>query len=418
MTAITYAIKEPRGIIAIENFEIGPGLPDNISVKEISIVESLTSPVAHVMAVLASAIYVPPGKNFDNFKNQRMTFTLRGLEGEYANYPPYNINLKVYRLDQRHMSQGNLTAVEEMTFHAIDETVLTDAKCLVSKSWKCTKPSEVVQHVLDKCLEAKNTKVDSADPARDYIAENIHPFQVIAQQANVALEGDDPSFLHFMTIDGQSGEGVHHFQSLKKLAEEQPSQDKTYFFAEPTPTRKRQGGDYGNKKAAINFVFPCDFDYLTDLLNGIDETGKNKNSIATLDVLFGIWSMLNPNKDSESCDCGNGQFNYKMAQSNAATAEQRNSCNLDVEKYLLKRQARMSLLDKDKVALRITVPWNPNLHAGDVIKFEWKNKESQGTDVYGYGDYLVSSLIHNIKMGGYATTTMDCVATTVSQGQV
>lgn len=403
--AITYAIVDPKGTIEVQNFDIG-GLPGNITVKEINIIESITSPVAHVVAVLQSAIYDPPGKNFDQFKNKTMNFRLVG-KGGYAGFD-YSINLKTYRLDNRAMVQNNISNVEEMSFHAIDETVLEDAKCLVSKSWKCTKPSEIVSNVLDQCLQAEDTVVDSADPARDYIAENIHPFQVIAQQANVALDGDDPSFLHFMTINEQTGKGVHHFQSLKKLCKE--SAVKNYKFAEATTS------GYEDKTSVINFTFPCDFDYLSDLLNGLDENGKNQNSLATIDQVFKMVMMKVSGGDS--CDCGLGQSNYKVAQSNQSTAEQRNSCNLDVESHLLKRQARMGLLERDKIALRITVPWDPTLHAGKVIKFEWKNKNDNQSDVYGYGDYLISSLMHNIRMGGYSTTTMDCVATTVGQGIV
>lgn len=404
--SITFAVSDPKGIIAVENFDIGSGLPNNISVKEINIVESLTSPVAQVIAVIQSALYDPPGKNFDQFKNKDMSFTLRGKEGQYEN-KQLKCNLKTYRLENRNMVQNNFSAVEEMTFHAIDESVLEDAKCLVSKSWKCTKPSEIVSHVLDSCLKAQDSVVDSADPARDYIAENIHPFQVIAQQANVALDGDDPSFLHFMTIDEQTGKGVHHFQSLKKLAGE--SSVETYEFAEPTTK------GYEEKNAVISFSFPCDFDYLSDLLNGINENGKNTNSIGMVDQSLKQFFMKM--MGSADCDCGIGESNYKVAQSNAQSAEQRNSCNLDVESHLLKRQARMGLLEKDKIALRIVVPWNPKLHAGKVIKFQWKNKENN-SDVYGYGDYLIMSMVHNIRMGGYSTTTLECVATTVGQGIV
>lgn len=404
--SITFAVSDPKGIIAVENFDIGSGLPGNISVKEINIVESLTSPVAQVIAVIQSALYDPSGKNFDQFKNKDMSFTLRGKEGQYEN-KQLKCNLKTYRLENRNMVQNNFSAVEEMTFHAIDESVLEDAKCLVSKSWKCTKPSEIVSHVLDSCLKAQDSVVDSADPARDYIAENIHPFQVIAQQANVALDGDDPSFLHFMTIDEQTGKGVHHFQSLKKLAGEGPVE--TYEFAEPTTK------GYEDKNAVISFSFPCDFDYLSDLLNGINENGKNTNSIGMVDQSLKQFFMKM--MGSADCDCGIGESNYKVAQSNAQSAEQRNSCNLDVESHLLKRQARMGLLERDKIALRMVVPWNPKLHAGKVIKFQWKNKEDN-SDVYGYGDYLIMSMVHNIRMGGYSTTTLECVATTVGQGIV
>jgi hypothetical protein len=121
---------------------------------------------------------------------------------------------------------------------------------------------------------------------------------------------------------------------------------------------------------------------------------------------------------SQSCDCGIGQYNFKEGMSNKSTAEQRNSCNIDVEKHLLKRQARMGLLERDKIALRITVPCNLDLHAGKVIKLKWENKKEGGGEVYGSGDYLISSMMHHIKLGGLSVTVMDCVSTTVGQGVV
>ena len=110
----------------------------------------------------------------------------------------------------------------------------------------------------------------------------------------------------------------------------------------------------------------------------------------------------------------------KEAMSNSDSAKNRDSCNLDVETHLVKRQARMSLLERDKIALRIVVPWNPMMHAGKIITLEWKNKSEdgkEGRDIYGHGDYLILNMTHTIRYGGFSTTTMDCVAQTVGGGQ-
>jgi hypothetical protein len=103
---------------------------------------------------------------------------------------------------------------------------------------------------------------------------------------------------------------------------------------------------------------------------------------------------------------------------NLNTAQQQDSCNFDVENHLLKRQARMNLLEQDKVALRLTVPWNPIYHAGKVITIKLHNKNEPGVFLYGSGDYLISSMVHTVKRGGFSTTTMDCVSTTTGQGVV
>ena len=168
---------------------------------------------------------------------------------------------------------------------------------------------------------------------------------------------------------------------------------------------------FRSPKSIIDFSFPCDFDLLSDILNGIDEQGKNQNSVSTSDPTKKLFSMVGGGE-------GLGQFNAKEAISNKESTKDTDSCNLDVETHLLKRQARMGLLEKDKIALRIVVPWNPKLHAGSVIKLTWKNKIDDKKPVYGAGEYLVVNMTHTIRYGGFSTTSMDCVSQTVGKGEV
>jgi hypothetical protein len=90
------------------------------------------------------------------------------------------------------------------------------------------------------------------------------------------------------------------------------------------------------------------------------------------------------------------------------------------KEFLQFRQARMSLLSREKIALRMTVPFNPELHAGKTIDVFFYNKEIRPhkAENYGSGKYLVLHMFHHIVQGGLATTTMDCVASTVGKGIV
>ena len=241
--------------------------------------------------------------------------------------------------------------------------------------------------------------MDSCEPARDYIAENIHPFQVVQQQCNVALDGDDPSFLHYMTFEGT---GTHYFRSLKKLMQGNSIRD--YAHSETAM-------DLANPQRVIHFSFPCDFDYLSDLLNGLDENGQNINTLSTFNPVNMFMQLLGAgggDTAAMSGGCGMGSANHKQALTNKGTSHQQNSCDLDVERYLLLRQARMGLLEKDKIALRLTIPWDPHLHVGNTINFTWTNKQND-SPVSGSGKYLIAALKHNIQFGGYATTTLDCI---------
>jgi len=380
----------------------------DFTVEKVMLGENLLQPGLQTSIVAHSYRQNIPAKNYDVLKNATVSIILdKPILKEHGRPTTMEILQRVYRLENRTQVSTN---VEELTLRACDDTMLNDATSTVSKSWKCTTPSEVAAYVLSTCAGAKNLDIESSGPGRDYIAENIHPFQVVAQQMNVALaEGDDPSFLHYMTYENF---GTHHFRSLKQLCQKEPIQS----FVE-TETGISSGG-MANPEGVMTFSFPCDFDLLSDVLNGVSTNGRDINSLIVFNPVNKMFSLVG----DQTNGCGLGSGVVKMAQTNRNTSEQQNSCNSEVEKYLLKRQARMSLLEKDKIALRMTVPFDPSLHVGEVIEFNTYNKEALSLGEllpnYGSGTYLIMSLFHEIRRGGYAITTMDCVSTTVGSGVV
>jgi hypothetical protein len=387
-------------------------LVQELTLREITLAESLLTPGLQTSLKFHNYIHRPI-KNLDQFKGKNINIEVkRDILEKYGLPSILKTTQRIYRLDNRKLINNNN---EEYILHACDDTLLNDARNLVSKSWKCTGPTYIVTDVLANCAGA--SKIDASEmatPIRDYIAENIHPFQVVTQQANAALAGgSDPSFLHFMTYDINGGAGIHHFRSLKSLTSQEP------VISRDTPFTYQETGSitgYGNPLSIISYSFPCDFDLLSDILNGVDLNGQVINAVTTTNPLTSQVSLFG----NQALGCGLGGGNYYVSKTNLSSESQQDSCRFDVEQYLQKRQARMGLLEQDKVALRLTVPWSPILHAGSVIVIHLIRKEGESTDypLYGSGVYLVSSLIHNIKNGGYSTTTMDCVAQTAGQGVV
>lgn len=400
-------INSDKGLVKLEGSIAGTEGYRQVTFKEVSLTESLLTPGLQTSAVFQSQIYGnTPFKDWSVAKNAALNLTMSDSFGQSM-----TVRQKVYRLDNREFQPVNVSNVEEMTFHACDDSLLEDAKTLVSKSWKCATPNQIVDYVLTSCLSVQGSDIQSCRPTKDYVADSIHPFQVINQQCNMALDGDDPSFIHYMTYGvGNNSQPTHHFRSLKNLTNGNPVARFVY-----TVSGVRGQTDYNNpnrRDTVINFMFPCDFDYLSDLLNGVGASGENLNSILT----------INPTNAQGSYENGtinpcikNG--NLKISLTNKGTAQKKGGCESDVEKYLLRRQARMGLLEKDKIALRLIVPWRPSLHAGDVISFTWQDKLN-GAPLYGSGDYLISSMTHRIQMGGYGTTTLDCVSRDVGVGIV
>lgn len=381
----------------------------DLSAKEITMTESLLTPGLQTSMTFHSFFHNPVIKVLDNFKSAVANITvIKPILGDFNMLETLKISTRVYRLEKRKLYNNN---TEEFVLQGCDDTLLDDARNLVSKSWKCVNPSAIVNEVLSTCVGAKTKDVEASGPARDYIAENIHPFQVINQQADVALAGDDPSFVHYMTYENFTmgdPRGTHHFRSLKSLTA--PNSGVARFFFQETGAN----AGYGHPESIITYNFPCDFDYLSDILNGVDLEGKQMSSLVVVNPMLKSYHLLG-NK-ARGCGIGGGQ--YMASFTNYNSSKRQDSCNTDVEKHLLKRQARMNLLEQDKIALRLTVPWNPILHAGRMIEVYFPNKETEKYDNYGFGLYLIHSLTHNIKAGGYSTTTMDCVADTVGGGIV
>ena len=341
----------------------------DLSAKEITLTESLLTPGLQTSITLQSFFHNPVIKVLDNFKSAVADITITKPILKNFGYPDImELSTRIYRLDNRTLINNN---VEEFTLHGCDDTLLSDARNLVSKSWKCVSPSAIVNEMLSSCVGAKTRIVEASGPGRDYIAENIHPFQVISQQADVALAGSvDPSFVHFMTYeDFTKGDprGKHHFESLKAMTAQENGVAR-FFYQE---TGSITG--YGHPESVMTYSFPCDFDYLSDILNGVDIDGSQMASLAVVNTMLKSTSLLG----NKTAGCGNGRGNYMTSLTNFNSSKDQDSCNTGVEQHLLLRQARMSLLEEDKIALRLTVPWNPVLHAGKMIEVYFFNRATQ-----------------------------------------
>lgn len=409
-------------------FEVGfdgisQSLTKEVTVQEIMLGESLLTPGLQTTIRVHSSIHEDPVKNLDEYKNSIMSIlidkpSLKTFAKNNKEYASRFLSLSetgsqmevvqtTYRLDNRKFINNN---TEEFLLHACDQTLLDNAATLVSKLWKCTTPSSVVNDVLSSCVGAKKLDIEPSMPARDYIAENIRPFQVVAQQANAALAGgNDPSFLHYMTYKNY---GTHHFRSLYDLTQKPHVAE--YMFQEI-------GIDAGHyfPFSILAHNYPCDFDLLSDVLNGVSATGEELNTLFTFNPVMKMFNKFG----SDSFGCGIGSGMPKLSMSNMGSAAQQNACPDYSHLYVHKRQARMVLLEQDKIALRIIVPWIPTLNVGKIIRLVMPNKAIETKNKvpslnYGSGDYLIVSLKHHIKRGQPSTITMDCVSRTVGAGVV
>lgn len=376
------------------------GVPESYlfesSIASVTCVESLLTPSIHTTIEVQDSIYYAPDnkvKDLNLFKGKTINMNLykKDLNKELI------VKQTIYRIDNRKMMNMQ---IESYNMNCIDGDALKNAKNRVAQQWVCKTPTDVVKEVLG-CMGARFSRVENSVPTRNYSATNIHPYQVLSEQAEVALtDGVDPSFVHFMTFENEIG--THHFRSLANMA-------KGGVVAYYTWNEKgSHEAGFANPFSIMSFEFPCDFDLLSDLLNGVDNSSGIVENIQN-----GMLSQFG----SQQRLCGLGAGLTKYALTDMGSSE---GCDVSVEKYLHLRQARMSLLEQDKIGLRMTVPFNPGLHAGSVINASFLSKETvtKGQPEYGSGDYLICSLSHSYKAGGFGTTTLDCVSETVAAGEL
>lgn len=395
--------QEVLSSIKLEFGGISPFITEDFTPMEVVLGESLLTPGLQTSVKVHSFFQGVPIKNLDEFKAAEMViFIERPILEKFGFQENLTVAQTTYRLDNRKLINNN---VEEFTLHACDQSLLDDAATLVSKQWKCTPPSSVVSEVLRSCAGVKNLQVETCGPRRDYMAENIHPFQVVNQQSNVALANEnDPSFIHYMTYENL---GTHHFKSLFNLTKQ--SSVATFHFGE---TGAQQG--YGNPHVIMTHMFPCDFDLLSDILNGVNGNGVDVSSLSLVNPINKRFSIFG----NKTIGCGIGGGVPKISFSNMGSEKDQNACPDYSYLYLQKRQARMMLLEQDKIALRMTVPWNPTLNVGKIVTLDLKNKTDPNQKNYGSGDYLIVNLTHRILYGGRSTTVMDLVSKTVGEGIV
>jgi hypothetical protein len=405
---------------------VDPVLIEELTINEVTMTESLLTPGLQTTLSVQSKINTEIVKNLSNFNNRNVNIVVNRpiIDAMYGDktrpdgesyVSTLETTQRIYRLSNRKLLNYQ---VEEFQLELCDPSLLTDASTFVTKSWECVPPTEVVRDVLRQCVGVTNVDIeDNVGPKKRYFATGIHPFQVITQQEEMALAGGklDPSLVHFMTYQNRRSESIptHNFRSLTNMALQNEVFEFFYSGKNSTPY------NYAIPSEIMTYTFPCDFDALSDILNGIDLNGDKYSSISGINPQTAAISayLAQHGVTPSSSPCGLPPW-YSITNLGSALDD---CTSIDPGSYLQRRKARMGLLDQDKVALRMTVPWNPNLNAGRVvyIRIPNTNPNFDGEDNqwnFGTGRYLIASLTHNIKLGGLGTTTIECVSDTVAAG--
>lgn len=399
----------PRSLVKmVVSIDANEKLFEEFSLVELSLTESMMSPTLQTKLKVQSFRHNGYVKNWDEIANQKINIELqRPILADKGHNDTLTVENVVYRVENR---EPHSDQIDFFTINGIDRTALLNASKRMSKSWKCTPPHAIVGDALANCVGADNMYLEQSIPNRTYFAENIHPYQVVAQQADVALAGgNDPSFFHFMTYENITG--THRFESLYEMTRKEKVW--SYVYSEKGDVSRT----WEDIHATLKYSNPCDYDTLSDAMNGIDpSTGTNMQSLMVINPFNGAYGLLGG--DETGCGMGQPGLDCNVQFTNKLSAEAEGNCEIDVERHKLTRTARIGLLDADKIPYRATVAFNPNLHVGQMVELVNLNKQFIGDQLqvaidYGSGLYLIVGLTHRINAGGFGTTTIDCVSQSV-----
>jgi len=391
---------------------IDPTLTADLNVEEVSVTESLLSPTVFASIKVHQTLETEIYRNMDLYYAKPIIISLaRPFLRNFFQKDNIGSELVVFRISNR--NRRVMYSTEEFIISACSPSFITDAKTWVPDHWASKTPSEIVENIYTNVLNIPSYEIEKSNPPIDFAGERLHPFQIISQMAERAITNDgsnDPSFIHYMTMQNSNFANIltHNFKSLRKLTEQSPIMSFSYSFKNLTVN------NYYNPFDIMSFSFPCDFDLMSDIMNGYDETGKEIFTLTTIDSYKGLGAIF-------KSEFNNLLSKYSLSRfstpTNLTTASMLNSNPTNVENYLLKRKARMSLLNQDKIALKMTVPFNPMLSVGKVISVTFKQKPDLTMPaLYGSGNYLIVNMTHVVRPRGLAVTNLDCVAKTVGIG--
>lgn len=400
----------------VENFTINSNDQETLY-RELSLVdfylkESLLSPSVQMSCQFTDPTHIV--KNYMSYKfNGTMPPNITCTLVNPILNKSLNVRLHVYRMDSRSPINYN---TERFTLHSCDLTTFINMKRRMSDYYRDVELSKIVSDALN-AAGADSTAIGKSKLSRSYMTNNQHPFQVISDISDMATDDVKSPFLHYMTMENKSGRdstgtggGKHYWKSLKELINQKEMHEFSY-------NEKGVNEQLTDPNNIMLYEFPCDFDTLLDLSSGIainEEDYKNhRPSMVSLNP-FDSGFYLVAGKSHDKTRGGFGGILNAGAWSNLNTQD---DVPTRTERYLHKRSEMLSCLHRENINLKIVVPFNPEVHVGQNIKvkFEIKRDDELRVD-YGSGKYLVAHLTHNIKTGGYGTTTLECIKIDTAAG--
>jgi hypothetical protein len=308
---------------------------------------------------------------------------------------------RIFRIFKASQRAPSTDSGQTYTLHFCSDEMISSQQILVSKSYKSAKIRDVVSDILLKELGTEPSRIASLEQTSgnfDFIIPNYRPFEAIQWAA--ARGYDQKKFCYFF-FENKNG---FNLTSLQTLIKQKPYKTLKYEL-------KNNERDPANNKDSIdNLDILNDFDMLNSIPNGafasrmlmIDLFNQSYN-FADYDLTSAEsqQNLINKFKPVNSFKNSKNQTLFESKESffrtylaiNDTASEKSN----DIKNWLLPRAMHMIILNHFRI--RVTLPGDIEMKAGDVVNYEFPmfesaNKEGKKLDKKRTGKYLVAAVNH------------------------
>lgn len=283
---------------------------------------------------------------------------------------------------------------ESIILSLVSKSAITNQETHVKKNYaNRTNITDAVESIAKNILKLDKLQVDKTSNRHPFIGNNKSPFDVILMLASKsAPEKGNPGFFFYETKDG------HNFRSIDSLIDQEPVA--TYYKSEITKSSANSNNDYKISSFSIN----KNQNLINALKSGVYSNRRvvfNPKTFKEEEVDFNLESLekaLGKKEVPRPKDTKYTRVLYSIKDVGALSSEVKESNQGDVNSYQGLVQMRYNLLFTQVVKMQ--VPCNPNLKAGDIIKCNLEvitrsEKEIGIADPVQSGKYLILDLCHH-----------------------
>ena len=284
---------------------------------------------------------------------------------------------------------------ESVILSLVSKSAITNQETFVKRNYsKSTNNTQSVRLIAKNILKLDKLIADETSNKYPFIGNNTSPFDVICKLASKsAPENGNPGFFFYETKDG------HNFRAIDDLISQTPAA--IYFRND---VNRSSVSDNSNDFKILSFSIIKNQNLISALKSGVYSNRRcvfNPKTFALEEKKFNIGPLkksLGKNEAPTPQDKKHTRTLFSIKDVGCLSSESKESDEGDVNSYQGSVQMRYNLLFTQMIKMQ--VPCNPNLKAGDIVKCNLEiitpgEKEQGSVDPVESGNYMILDLCHH-----------------------